>query len=192
MSGSSNTSSGKSGLWRSVVRVTIPVVFAAALFYIFTEVARFGTVVSESMSPTLMEGDLYILRVDAYRGDRSPQRGEVVVFIAPDDFHYAKRIIAVENDRVGTLGGRVFLNGAWLEEPYVQQDEILMEATPIIVVPQGGLFLLGDNRNQSEDSRDYGPVSTDRVMGEVRKIVWPIGRQQVLRPAEYEREADDP
>ena len=185
MSYSETAGGSGSRFWRIAIRVVIPIAFAGFLYYIFTEVARFGTVVSDSMVPTLEVGSWYILRVDAYNG-RSPERGEIVVFEAPDGHFYAKRVVAIENDQIGTLSGRVFLNGEWIEEPYVREDSLVMEATSVTRVPEDHVFLLGDNRNHSEDSRDYGPVPTDMIMGEVRKIIWPPSRARVLSPARSE------
>lgn len=175
-----------SGLWRPIVRIIVPVVFAGAMFHLFTDVVRFGTVVSNSMAPSLQIGDYYVLRVDAYRADRRPERGEVVVFRHSDGDNHAKRVVAVEQDTIAILGGRVFLNGSWLEEPYVRQDTMTREVLPMMPIPDNSVFVLGDNRNESEDSRDYGPISNDDVLGRVTKIVWPRNRARSLTPAAHE------
>lgn len=186
MAASEQNQNSGNRIWRSVVRVIAPVVFALALYHLFTNVVRFGTVVSNSMAPTLQIGDYYILRVDAYNADRRPERGDVVVFRHLDGASHAKRIIAVEQDNIAILGGRVFLNDSWLDEPYLRQDTLTREIHPPIRVPDNSVFLLGDNRNESEDSRDYGPVSKDDIMGKVTKVVWPPDRAESLGPAQYE------
>ena len=171
---------------RIVAWIVLPVLLAWSLYYLFTEIGRFGTVVGVSMAPTLQVGDYYVLRMDAYNNDRRPERGDVIVYELPDDANYAKRIVAIENDMIAILGGRVFLNGAWLNEPYIMEDTLTREVSTVTVVPENAVFVLGDNRNHSEDSRDYGPVSIDDVVGRVTKIVWPRSRARSLRPVIYE------
>jgi len=170
---------------RIAVRVIIPVVFAAGLWHIFTNMARFGTVVSESMNPTLQVGDYYVLRVDAYKNGRVPKRGDVVVFDRPGQGTFIKRIIAVPGDEIGIGRGRVWLNGSWLEEPYLKEQPVT-ELPMATRVRDGHLFVLGDNRNKSEDSRDYGPIPVENVMGKVTKIMWPLSRARAFGPIEYE------
>ena len=167
------------------IRVIIPAVFIALLWHIFTHMARFGTVVSESMSPTLEVGDYYVLRVDAYEDGRTAQRGDIVVFERPDQGDFVKRVIAVAGDEIGIAEGRVWLNGAWLDEPYLKEQPVT-ELPMATVVPEGHLFMLGDNRNHSEDSRDFGPIPVDSLMGKVTKILWPPGRLREFGPIEYQ------
>ncbi len=184
MSARSRSPGGKRGV-RVALRVVVPVAFAVLLWYLFTHVARFGTVVSSSMEPTLQIGDYYVLRLDAYDDEAVPQRGDIVVYTGPDGAKYVKRVIAVGNDRVGIAFGRVWLNDRWLKEPYIKERQF-PEPPLLGQVPPGHVFVLGDNRNLSEDSRDYGPIPTDRIIGRVNRILWPIGRIRNLGPVEYE------
>lgn len=172
-------------LLRSAVRIVIPVLFALALWHIFTNVARFGTVVSESMNPTLQVGDLYVLRVDAYEDDRPPQRGDIVVFDRPGHGPFAKRVIGIPGDEIGIGRGQIWLNGSWLQEPYLREEPDA-ELPMAVRVREGYVFVLGDNRNHSEDSRDHGPVPLEQIMGKVTKIVWPPNRARGLAPVTYQ------
>ncbi|MBD3292504.1 MAG: signal peptidase I [Armatimonadia bacterium] len=185
MSSDQQSKSSGSRFGRIAIRVIVPVVFAVGLWHVFTNMARFGTVVSESMNPTLQIGDYYVLRVDAYNGDRKPRRGDIVVFDRPGQGTFIKRVIAVAGDEVGIGLGRVWLNGSWLEEPYLKEEPVT-ERSMATHVPDGHLFVLGDNRNKSEDSRDYGPIPVDNVMGKVTKIMWPLSRTRAFGPIEYE------
>ncbi len=185
MSADNRAQSFGTRIGRIAIRVIIPVVFAAVLWHIFAHMARFGTVVSESMSPTLMVGDYYVLRVDAYEDGRSPQRGDIVVFDRPDEGTFLKRVIGVAGDEIGIARGQVWLNGSWLKEPYLNEEP--MTELPLAArVPDGHLFMLGDNRNHSEDSRDYGPIPVGSIMGKVTKILWPPGRARGFSPIDYE------
>lgn len=175
---------GGGRLARIAARVIIPVLFSGLLWHLFTHVARFGTVVSESMAPTLEIGDYYVLRVDAYRNGRSPERGDIVVFERPAEGAFVKRVVGIGGDTIAFASGRVWLNGAWLSEPYLTEEPV-PEMPLATRVPEGHVFVLGDNRNHSEDSRDYGPVPVDSVKGNVTKILWPLSRARGFSPVEY-------
>jgi len=166
------------------VRVVVPVVFALSLWYLFTNVIRFGYIVSTSMEPTLLVGDYYIVRLHAYTAQRPPQRGDVIVFVAADGDPYVKRVIGLSGERFLVFGGSVWLDGRWLPEPYLKERPGL--APPVAVtVPAGSVYVMGDNRNFSADSRDAGPVPLEQIMGRVIRIVWPSDRMRVMEPIAY-------
>ncbi len=133
------------------------------------------------MTPALEPGDYYTIRLDAYRNGRPPKHGDIIVFDHPNEGAYLKRVIAVGGDLVGIAGGRVWLNGSWLKEPYLKVQPVA-ELPLVTKIPNDHLFVLGDNRNSSEDSRDFGPIPVSSVVGQVRKIVWPPGRIGQLAP----------
>ncbi|MGD9498505.1 MAG: signal peptidase I [Armatimonadota bacterium] len=170
---------------RLLVRVAVPVLFAASLTYVFTRVIRFGYVVSSSMEPALQVGDFYIVRLDAYRDGSQPRRGDVVVYAGPDDEPYVKRVVGLGGELLWLVGGRVWLADGWLREPYVK--ELPSPDWPVLVrVPEGSVFVLGDNRNLSEDSRDHGPVPLSRLLGRATRVVWPLGHLKVLADVDYQ------
>lgn len=186
MSEALSTSPRRRGL-RIAVRVVVPLLFALALWHLFTHVVRFGYVTSRSMEPTLQPGDYYILALNAYREGSVPERGDIIVYYNYDGTPYVKRVIARGGETIILIGGRVWLNGALLAEPYLKERPF--PARPIAVtVPQNHVFVLGDNRNLSEDSRDLGPIPLDRVMGRVTRIVWPLSRARVFTPVNYSRQ----
>lgn len=185
MAAGNRTPRASSRFGRIALRVIIPVIFAGALWHLFTNVARFGTVVSDSMNPSLQIGDYYVLRLDAYGGDRVPEQGDIVVFDRPGEGTFIKRVIGHGGDLIGIDHGRVWLNGAWLDEPYLKERAVT-ELPLATKVPDGHVFVLGDNRNKSGDSRDYGPIPVGNVMGKVTKIMWPLGRAKGFGPIEYE------
>lgn len=165
----------------------------AVLLVALVAVHHFGVqtfwVPSSSMRPLLVPGD--VLLVD--RTQRATaRRGEVVVFDGTGYFapgadgrrFWVKRVIGVGGDRVTCCdaGGRLLLNGRALDEPYLAAGTPASSVRFDVEVPSGAMFLLGDNREQSADSRQHlgspggGMVPEDRVVGEVRRIVWPLGR----------------
>lgn len=128
------------------------------------------------MEPTLLPGDrLLVQRV----GPNSEIRiGEIVVMEDPDPRYKGetviKRVIATGGNWVAVYRGVVFLNGQALEEPYLKEPPAYV--LPPVYVPPGYIFVLGDNRNHSEDSSDYGPVRRELVKGVAVAIIWPPKR----------------
>ena len=86
-----------------------------------------------------------------------------------------KRVIALEHDKIEVKAGQVFLNDQVLEEPFIKAEEILDEFESF-VVPKGHIFVMGDNRNNSKDSRYIGPVRVDRLIGRAEVIIFPPNR----------------
>jgi signal peptidase I len=119
------------------------------------------------MSPTINDGahlavDKFSLRF------RSPHRGEIVVARRPDSGELVvKRVVAVGGDSVGIDDGRLLLNGSLVDEPYADLGGMPGRFWGPDIVPSGEVFLLGDQRAESEDSRVFGSVELDAIVGRV-------------------------
>lgn len=150
------------------------------LILIFTLVGRVIGVVGSSMVPTLHEGDLLLLRSIGY----TPKQGDVVVlrkssFMAEP---VVKRVIAVggQHVRVNYQTGQVSVNGQALDEPYINEpmaDPLNSSMTVLdVTVPEGSIYVMGDNRNHSSDSRDQrlGTVDEGYVLGQVLCVLLPF------------------
>jgi len=142
------------------------------------------------MAPTLVTGD-YIL-VSPYRSRARPDRGDVVVFRSGNSSHpfYVKRVIGLPGDYLQLRGGQIVLNGYTLPESYLMHKGTSGTLMPQIV-PRDSYFVLGDNRQQSLDSRALGMVPLVAVVGKARVIYWSTSRQSSGRrgrgPIAWER-----
>jgi signal peptidase I len=165
-----------------VIILIIAVIF---LHFLWIRGMRFFLVPSGSMEPTLLPRD-YIVTLN----EPEYKHGDIVVVVDPSEpgEYFVKRIVALEGDRVAVYQGAMHLNDGYVSEPYTKEpmNYILDE----YVVSEGEVFLLGDNRNHSEDSSiwkwnwdadDPRPgvrrtLSTDAIVGKVRYIYHPFGR----------------
>lgn len=128
-------------------------------------------VVGRSMMPTLYDSQYFLLNRWVY-GVRSPQRSDIVVLRDPSDNGFSvKRIIAAPGDSIYLRNGDVYLNGCKLDEPYLAPDTLTFTDSKyraqLIVCGRDQYFLLGDNRQNSMDSRTYGPVPRGNILGPI-------------------------
>jgi signal peptidase I len=131
---------------------------------------------STSMRPTLVPGDRVLVDKVTYRF-RDPRRGELVVFHPPVGGGLAlKRVVALPGDRVGVRDGVLVVNGRQVQESYVDHESVDATYFGPVIVPTGRIFVMGDRRANSEDSRVYGPVPQDDILGRAELVVWPPGR----------------
>ncbi len=144
---------------------------------------------SPSMAQTLVKNDRVLVNKLAYDvGD--PKRGDVIVFERPPNEEgtikdLIKRVIGLPGDHVSIRDGNVYVDGKQLEEPYTDGqlteakvgcglgDTTGIDTEAGMVVPDGHLFVMGDNRNNSQDGRCFGPIDEDLVVGRAFFIIWP-------------------
>jgi signal peptidase I len=164
-----------SGVFGSLVEV---VVIVAAAFVLALLIQQFIVkpfyIPSESMENTLVKGDRVLVSRFTYRFGQ-PHRGDIVVFHPPSDQtqDYIKRVVGVAGDTVAVRDGRLYINGVVQDEPYVKEPRMVVDFDQK-TVPQGSIFVMGDNRNNSGDSRVFGPVKVNEVVGEAFLVYWPL------------------
>lgn len=140
------------------------------------------TVHGESMEPTFSDQDRLLISKTA-----EIERFDMIVFEVPDaDEHYVKRVIGLPGDRVAVKDDVLYINGKAMEEPYLESnkastlsnkltgDFTLEEITGQKRVPEGAFFVMGDNRLYSKDSRYFGFIAADSVLGEVKFRYFPL------------------
>ncbi len=135
---------------------------------------------SNSMEPTLIPGDRVLVNKFSYRL-WAPNRGDVVVFQYPKDPDrvFIKRVIGLEGEKVEIKDSKVLINGQPMNEPYLKEG--LFPPFPAQVIPQGQILVLGDNRNKSKDSRDWGLLPKQYLLGKAFYIYWPGSRRQLIQ-----------
>jgi signal peptidase I len=171
---------GKRRAWRRWLReaaISIGVSIFIIVF-LYQPVKVEGT----SMMPGLADQERIFINKFAYRLG-AIERGDVVVFRYPGDpsKNYIKRIVGMPGDRIEIVRGVVMVNGSRLDEPYVPagfRDERSMSE---LTVPPGSYFVLGDHRNLSSDSRDFGMVEQEAIFGKAVFGYWPAGMAGKLR-----------
>jgi signal peptidase I len=151
---------------------------ALVLYFIIDSVIARVRVYNISMEPTLVQGEILMVNKLQYKIGEM-HRGDIITFHFPlePDRDYVKRLIGLPGDEVVIQNGRVFVNGLELSEPYISAPP---EYEGSWNVPQGNLFVLGDNRNPSADSHVWGFVPLENVIGKAFLVYWPLNEIKML------------
>lgn len=156
---------------RSLASLALQLAILCALIAAFF--LRTPQVSGLSMSPHISSGEYVLINTLAYRFG-TPARGDIIAFTHDGDTPevYIKRIVGLPGDRVRIDRGAVYVNGTKLDESYVRYEDT--RSFPETQVPSDSLYVLGDNRANSEDSRFFGPVAENRIIGRALFGVWPL------------------
>src|SRR5919202_6445715 len=173
-------SSKKSGGFLEFLIILL-VTFALVFGFVRPFVVEAFYIPSESMVPTLEISDRVFVNKFIYRF-HEPERGDIVVFRSAEggEEDLIKRVVGVPGDQVEVRDGALFVNGERQEEPYVNRefpDDSFYGPT---TVPQGKVFVMGDNRSNSRDSRFFGPLPIENIEGEAFVIFWPPAHIRLL------------
>lgn len=179
MLASQRTVRKKASLGREIIEWAITLGLAVGLaLAVHAWVGELITVLGSSMEPNLWENEKVLVgKVEYYFA--KPKRGDIVIVKFPDRREdIIKRVIATGGERIRVADGCVYINDQKLVEPYIQEPIFMDE--PEITVPPDTVFVMGDNRNNSHDSRHVGPVPLKDVLGRAYLIVWPADNWQKL------------
>lgn len=161
------------------------------ILFILIFVAQSFLVKGSSMDPTLQDGERLIVNKFIYKF-RTPRTGEIIVFKYPGDLSkkFIKRVIGEPGDTVSIQNSKVYVNGRALDEPYILEK--MDSDYEFVTVPEGTIFVLGDNRNGSRDSRysDVGFVPLGNVVGRANLIFWPLNKVQILFNPHHQKDSD--
>jgi signal peptidase I len=168
------------------------VVFAISIFlFVYLLLFQPHKIKGESMFPTYLDGEFLLTDKISYRFN-PPARGDVIVFKAPvnEEDDYIKRIIGLPGDKVSIKNGRVYINDKILEEPYLPENlrtegGFFLQNNKEVVVPEDNFFVLGDNRTYSSDSRAWGFVPKQNIIGKAWFVYWPPQKAGIVKPVIY-------
>ncbi|MHA1253767.1 MAG: signal peptidase I [Candidatus Helarchaeota archaeon] len=145
---------------------------------------------THSMEPTLMEGDRFIVVTDKSLLTKL-NRGELIVFKSPLNGKkiYIRRIIGIEGDKITIRNKKVFINNKMLKETYVKYSSLKIIPSTIsprdnygpLIIPKGTVFVLGDNRDYSVDSRYFGPVKKELIIGKPIIIYYSKYKERIFK-----------
>jgi signal peptidase I len=156
-------------LLRELAETVVPAIVIAVLIHVF--LAQATRVYGQSMEPNLHTDMRLVVEKLSYRL-HTPERGDIVVLrVRPEDEMLIKRVIGLPGDQVEIRDGRVYVNEQPLDEPYLDQ-ETRGNLAPRVVPPLH-VFVMGDNRRASNDSRSFGPVHIDNIVGKAWLSYWP-------------------
>lgn len=162
-------------------------VLAAIFIFIRLIIAEPHKVAGDSMVPNFHTGDMLITNKLVTRL-LSPARGEVIILKNPRDNNEAfiKRVIGLPNDKIMVMNGKVYVNSKVIDEPYLPNNTITNGMSYLqngveVLVPENQYFVMGDNRGGSSDSREWGPVQKELIIGQAYFRYWPIQKISILK-----------
>lgn len=182
-------SSVKSESWEWLKAILIALLLAVVIrYFLFAPIVVDG----QSMMPTLQNSDRLIVNKIGYTISK-PERFDIIVFHATSEKDYIKRVIGLSGDTIAYKNDLLYINGEPVEEAYLEDykknayslpftlDFTLVDFTGVEVVPEGHLFVLGDNRQHSKDSRHIGFIPYDNVVGSANVIFWPFSEIRIAK-----------
>jgi signal peptidase I len=158
------------------------IVLAVILYFGINAISARVRVDGFSMNPTLQNGEYVLVNRLAYQ-IATPQRGDIIVFIIPtnQEQELIKRVIGLPGETVSVRQNQVLIDGIPLEEAYIAQAPLYSGEW---IVPEGNLFVLGDNRNGSSDSHQWGVLPMENVIGKALIIYWPPPEWKLINHTE--------
>ncbi len=180
----------KSELWEWMKALLIAVILAAVIrYFLFAPIVVDGL----SMMPTLKDQDRMIVNKFSYNIGE-PKRFDIIVFHAPEKKDYIKRVIGLPGDTIEYKDDTLYVNGKAYEEPYLDAYKKKLEGGPLTdsfkleetavgrkTVPKGELFVMGDNRRWSKDSRHIGTIPLSKIIGKTSVVYWPIKDAHIVK-----------
>jgi signal peptidase I len=157
--------------------VILLVSFALVFGFVRPFVVEAFFIPSESMVPTLRVGDRVLVNKFIYRFTE-PERGDIIVFesVEGGDEDLIKRVVGVPGDEISVRRGKLIVNGEPQKEPYLNKKYPDRSFAAPTTVPEDHVFVMGDNRANSRDSRFFGPVPEKKIEGEAFLLFWPPDR----------------
>lgn len=178
LSGSVEKDKSQPSVLKFIINILETLIWAVILFVLINLVSARVRVDGASMEPTLINGELVIVNKLSYRLGE-PTRGDIIVFHFPVDpsQEFIKRVIGLPGDQVSIHDGAIYVNGQRLYEPYLSIQPRYLGNW---IVAEDQLFVLGDNRNNSLDSHNWGTVPIEYVIGKALFVYWPFNALGII------------
>jgi signal peptidase I len=168
---------------RDLIEVIVPAVVLFIIIHTFFLESRF--VPSPSMVPTIEVQDRFLSNKTAYWFEKLPRRYDIIIFKPPAELHvkedFVKRVIGLPGETIRVHNGVVYINDKPLQEPYITPDRAPVAEFASFIIPEGNVFVMGDNRNNSQDSRYWGPLPLGNIKGKAWWRFWPLNRIGVVK-----------
>lgn len=165
----------------SIKIIICVIIFLVVVVYVFS----ISQVVGSSMHPTLQNKELFVLNKLHYKF-KDIERGDIISLEYADTKYLIKRVIGLPGDYVSIKDNKVYLNGALYEEAYIS-DELeyddfdLKSSFGYDKIPEDMYFVLGDNRENSKDSREIGLIKKSDIMGKISLRIWPLNKFGIIK-----------
>nr|WP_295973822.1 signal peptidase I [uncultured Bacillus sp.] len=172
----------KNELWEWIKALGIAILLAIVIrYFLFAPIVVDGL----SMMPTLHDQDRMIVNKFSYIIGE-PERFDIIVFHAPENKDYIKRVIGLPGDTIEYKDDTLYVNGKAYKEEYLDGNKREVVDGPLteplkITVPKGELFVMGDNRRFSKDSRHIGTIPMEKVLGKTSVIYWPLEDVRMIK-----------
>ena len=172
---------------REIMEWIVSIIVAVALvLVIHNYIGQLVRVDGASMQPTLYTDQRVLVTKIPYWNDENIERGDIVITKYPGSReNFVKRIIALPGDKIAITNGVLYINDTVIDEPYIKEE--MYSDYGETVIPEGCYFVMGDNRNNSKDSRSssVGPLPREMIQGRAYAILWPFVDFQVIEHREY-------
>lgn len=174
----------------SFIETVVVALVLAVVLYLFIMTPH--EVVGNSMHPTYKNGEYLMANKITYKV-AEPQRGDVVIFKYSDTQDFIKRVIGIPGDSVMIKDGDYYINGEKLNESDYLSDSVITNGGAYIhegqsiTVPDGQYFVSGDNRPNSSDSREFGPIAKERIKGKAWIVYFPFSEFRLVTHQEYDK-----
>lgn len=181
------TGSGKGNAFYETLRTVVLVLLTAFIIRVF--IMQPFLVQGASMEPTLTNSEYLIVEKVAYKF-RQPERGEIVVFRAPVNWteNYIKRVIALPGETIKIEDSKIFINNKVLEESYIESSGVSFDNPDYsleLTLGEDEYFVIGDNRNHSSDSRSWGPLPRQNIIGRAFIAIFPLDFFGIINSPDY-------
>lgn len=172
----------------SLIETVLVALVLAIVLYLFIMTPH--EVVGNSMHPTYKNGEFLMANKISYRMSE-PQRGDVIIFKFSDTQDFIKRIIGTPGDEIMIKDGKMYINGDLLDESSYLSESVItnggsyLHEGQTITIPDGQYFVCGDNRTNSSDSREFGPIEEAKIKGKAWIVYYPFSEFRVVQHESY-------